>query len=98
MRGEGKGKEMRSSLVISNLYTYLTVLKCVNLQMQAEIEQFRVAGLQQEKDHHSCLRDIDKQQKQTESQAEDYENQASIISKILDEIKTGLEMIYFTGL
>lgn len=73
------------------------MLKCVNLQMQAEIEQFRVAGLQQEKDHRSCLRDIDRQQKQTESQAEDYENQASIISKILDEIKTGLETIYFTG-
>lgn len=70
-------------------------MKRVNLQTQAEIEQFRVAGLQQEKDHHTWLRDIDKQQNKTESQAEDYENQASIISKILDDIKTGLETIYF---
>ncbi|XP_071351437.1 coiled-coil domain-containing protein 114 [Trachinotus anak] len=59
-------------------------------QIQEEMEQFRVKGLQQEHDHHSLLRDIDEQQKEAESQAEDYENQASIISKILDEIKTGV--------
>ncbi|XP_068567821.1 coiled-coil domain-containing protein 114 [Cebidichthys violaceus] len=61
---------------------------------QAEIQQFRVAGLQQEQDHRSLLRDIDEQQKKSESQAEDYENQASIISKILDEIKTGVNSIF----
>ncbi|XP_044030136.1 coiled-coil domain-containing protein 114 isoform X2 [Siniperca chuatsi] len=66
-------------------------------QIQSETEQFRVAGLQQEQDHHSLLRDIDERQKKTESQAEDYENQASIISKILDEVKTGLAATYFTG-
>lgn len=76
----------------------MSVLKCVYLQIQAEIEQFRVAGLQQEQNHRSLLRDIDEQQKAAESQAEDYENQASIISKILDEIRTGLAAIYFTGL
>ncbi len=70
----------------------------MNLQIQAEIEQFRVEGLQKEQDHRSLLRDIDERQKETESQTEDYDNQASVISKILDEIKTGLGTIYFTGL
>ena len=65
----------------------------MHLQIQAETEQFRVAGLQQEQDHRSLLRDIDEQQKETQSQAEDYENQASIMSKILDEIKIGLQLI-----
>lgn len=76
----------------------MSMPKCVNLQTQAEIEQFRVASLQQEQDHRSLLRDIDEQQKETESQAEDYENQAGIMSKILDEVKTGLATIFFTGL
>ncbi|XP_032369378.1 coiled-coil domain-containing protein 114 isoform X2 [Etheostoma spectabile] len=63
-------------------------------QIQAETEQFRVAGLQQEQDHCSLLRDIDEQQKEIEFQAEDYENQASIMSKILDEIKKGVNSIF----
>ncbi|KAK5872650.1 hypothetical protein PBY51_013332 [Eleginops maclovinus] len=63
-------------------------------QTQAEIEQFGVASLQQEQDHRSLLRDIDEQQKETESQAEDYENQASIMGKILDQIKTGVNGIF----
>ncbi|XP_041815303.1 coiled-coil domain-containing protein 114 isoform X2 [Chelmon rostratus] len=63
-------------------------------QIQAEIEQFRVAGLQQEQDHHSLLTEIDKRQKESESQAEDYEKQASNISKILDEVKTGMNSIF----
>uniref|UniRef100_A0A3Q3WXD8 ODAD1 central coiled coil region domain-containing protein n=1 Tax=Mola mola TaxID=94237 RepID=A0A3Q3WXD8_MOLML len=63
-------------------------------QMQAETEQFRVAGLQQDEDHRSWLRDIDRQQKKTESQAEDYNNQASITSKILADVKTGVNSIF----
>ncbi|KAI3369946.1 hypothetical protein L3Q82_024753, partial [Scortum barcoo] len=63
-------------------------------QTQTEIEQFQAAGLQQEKDHHSLLSDIEEQQKETKSQAEDYDNQASIISKILDEVKTGVNSIF----
>lgn len=74
------------------------MLKCVNLQIQAETEQFRVAGLQQEQDHRSLLRDIEEQQNETLSQAEDFDNQASIISKILDEVKTGLATINFNFL
>ncbi|XP_068450833.1 coiled-coil domain-containing protein 114 isoform X2 [Clinocottus analis] len=61
---------------------------------QAEIQQFRVAGLQQEQDHRSLLRDIEEQQKVSESQAEDYESQGSIIRKILDQIKTGVNSIF----
>lgn len=60
------------------------------LQIQVEIEEFRVAGLQQEKDHQSLLKDIDEQRQETEFKADNYENQANITSKILDEVKTGL--------
>uniref|UniRef100_A0A3Q1JMF0 ODAD1 central coiled coil region domain-containing protein n=1 Tax=Anabas testudineus TaxID=64144 RepID=A0A3Q1JMF0_ANATE len=63
-------------------------------QIQGEMEQFRVEISQQEQDHGSLLRDIDEQQKETESQAEDYENEANIINKILDEIKTGVNSIF----
>ncbi|KAK1901325.1 Coiled-coil domain containing protein 114 [Dissostichus eleginoides] len=63
-------------------------------QTQEEIEKFGVASLQQEQDHRSLLTDIDEQQKETESQAEDYENQASIMSKILEQIKTGVNGIF----
>ncbi|TMS18821.1 Outer dynein arm protein 1 [Larimichthys crocea] len=54
-------------------------------QIQVEIEEFRVAGLQQEKDHQSLLKDIDEQRQETEFKADNYENQANITSKILDE-------------
>lgn len=77
---------------------YLSLLKCVNLQMQADMEQFQVAGLQKKNEHGGKLRDIKKQQGQTESQAEASENQAGVIGRILDDVKTGLEWIYFTRL
>uniref|UniRef100_A0A3P8S278 Outer dynein arm docking complex subunit 1 n=1 Tax=Amphiprion percula TaxID=161767 RepID=A0A3P8S278_AMPPE len=60
----------------------------ISQQIQEEMEQFRVRGLQQEQDHQSQLRDIDVKRKEIEPQAEDYENQGSSISKILDEIMT----------
>ncbi|XP_023153907.2 coiled-coil domain-containing protein 114 [Amphiprion ocellaris] len=63
-------------------------------QIQEEMEQFRVRGLQQEQDHQSQLRDIDVKRKEIEPQAEDYENQGSSISKILDEIMTGINSIF----
>lgn len=61
--------------------------------MEAEIEQFKEESSQQEKNNNSRLRNIYKQQKKTESQAEDYEQQTSVISKILDDVKAGMEMI-----
>ncbi|XP_047438619.1 coiled-coil domain-containing protein 114 isoform X2 [Mugil cephalus] len=63
-------------------------------QIQEEMEQFRAKGLQQEQEQLSVLTDIDKQQKETESQADDYENQANAMSKVLDEIKTGVNSIF----
>ncbi|CAN9506981.1 unnamed protein product [Ophioblennius macclurei] len=62
-------------------------------QINAEIEQIKVQRLQQEQSHCAQLRAVDQQRKETESQTEDYENQASIISNILDEIKTGVNSI-----
>ncbi|XP_039971974.1 coiled-coil domain-containing protein 114 [Xiphias gladius] len=59
-------------------------------QIQEEMGQFRVKGLQHEHNHCSFLREIDEQQKETESQAEACENKGSIIRKILQEIKTGV--------
>ncbi|KAG7493384.1 hypothetical protein JOB18_007570 [Solea senegalensis] len=62
--------------------------------MQEEMEHFRMKGLQQEHDHRSLLRDIDGQLKETESKADHYESKASIISKILDKIKTGVNSTF----
>lgn len=70
----------------------------MNLQMQAEMAQFRVTGLQKENERGGKLRDIKKQQDKTESRVEDFENQAGIIGSILEEVKTGLEWVYFTRL
>uniref|UniRef100_UPI003AAF5555 coiled-coil domain-containing protein 114 n=1 Tax=Centroberyx gerrardi TaxID=166262 RepID=UPI003AAF5555 len=63
-------------------------------QTQGEMEQFRVEGLQQEQDHRSLLRDIDEKQRETESQAGEYEKDASVVSKSLDQIKTGVNSIF----
>lgn len=70
----------------------LSVLKWFWVKMEAEIEQFKEESSQQEKNNNSRLGDIDKQQKQTESWAEDYEQQTSVINKILDNVRAG--MIY----
>ncbi|KAM9859329.1 coiled-coil domain-containing protein 114 [Aulostomus maculatus] len=63
-------------------------------QIQAEMEQFRARALQQEQDHQSSLRETEKQQKETDIQTEEYENQASAMSKILDQIKIGVSRIF----
>nr|XP_019956998.1 PREDICTED: coiled-coil domain-containing protein 114-like [Paralichthys olivaceus]XP_019956999.1 PREDICTED: coiled-coil domain-containing protein 114-like [Paralichthys olivaceus]XP_019957000.1 PREDICTED: coiled-coil domain-containing protein 114-like [Paralichthys olivaceus] len=65
-------------------------------KIQEEMENFRVKGLQQEHDHRSLLRDIDEQQKKTESRTDEYENQASIISNILDKSKAGVSSTFST--
>ncbi|XP_060897841.1 coiled-coil domain-containing protein 114 [Labrus mixtus] len=63
-------------------------------QIQSEIEQYGESSLQKERDHRSLLRGFDEKQKEIEYQAEDYENRAGIISKILDETKTGVNSIF----
>ncbi|XP_028301889.1 coiled-coil domain-containing protein 114 [Gouania willdenowi] len=59
-------------------------------QAQKEIEELRNKGLDREQDQRIMLRNIDEQRKETESQTKDYENQAIIRGKILDEVKTGV--------
>ncbi|KAK2861945.1 hypothetical protein Q5P01_001478 [Channa striata] len=63
-------------------------------EIKGEMEQFQLKSLQQEQDHRTLLKHISDQQKVTKSQAEDFENQANIISKILDEIKKGVNSIF----
>ncbi|XP_019748066.1 coiled-coil domain-containing protein 114 [Hippocampus comes] len=62
-------------------------------QIQREMEQFQMRGLRQEQDHHASLRDIDARQKDAESQTEDFENRAAVLSKVLEEVKTGVSCI-----
>lgn len=59
------------------------------LQIQAEIQHFRAKSLQKEKDHDSFLADMEEKQTKLQSQAEDYENQASMIDELLGNVKTG---------
>lgn len=59
------------------------------MQSQGEIEQLQVEDLQNEHDPDSLLKDSEEKEKM-ESQDEQYEKEANTISKILDQIKTGL--------
>lgn len=68
-------------------------LKWFYFKMMAEIEQFKEESSQQEKNNNSRLRDIDRQREKTESSAEDYERQTSVISKILDDVRAGRTVI-----
>ncbi|KAM9759780.1 coiled-coil domain-containing protein 114 isoform 2-T2 [Menidia menidia] len=63
-------------------------------QIQDEMEQFQGKSLQQEQHHSSLMKDIEEEQKEAESRAQDYEKKANIISKILDQIKTGVNSIF----
>ncbi|XP_020364630.1 coiled-coil domain-containing protein 114 isoform X1 [Oncorhynchus kisutch] len=63
-------------------------------QTQREMEQFNVRGQQQKQQHHALLRDIDQQQRDTVSQAHENEVLASAVSKILDQIKTGVNSVF----
>ncbi|XP_072239223.1 coiled-coil domain-containing protein 114 isoform X2 [Leuresthes tenuis] len=78
---------------VNELNNEAEALKDQISHIRDEMEQFRSKGLQREQDHRSLLRDIEVQQKETESKAWDFESKANIISKILDEIKTGVNSI-----
>uniref|UniRef100_A0A3Q2Z7Q0 Outer dynein arm docking complex subunit 1 n=1 Tax=Hippocampus comes TaxID=109280 RepID=A0A3Q2Z7Q0_HIPCM len=67
-------------------------------QIQREMEQFQMRGLRQEQDHHASLRDIDARQKDAESQTEDFENRAAVLSKVLEEVKTMEDSISDTNI
>ncbi|XP_072522401.1 coiled-coil domain-containing protein 114 isoform X2 [Salminus brasiliensis] len=59
-------------------------------QTKEEMERFRMEGLQQEKEHQAALKEVEEQKRVAEAQALEYEAQANDISKILDQIKTGV--------
>uniref|UniRef100_A0AAX7VLC8 ODAD1 central coiled coil region domain-containing protein n=1 Tax=Astatotilapia calliptera TaxID=8154 RepID=A0AAX7VLC8_ASTCA len=63
-------------------------------KIKQDMEQFRVKGLQQERQHQSLLQDIDEQLEGVLSQRKANENRASIISEILDKTKTGVNNIF----
>ncbi|XP_074529761.1 coiled-coil domain-containing protein 114 isoform X1 [Halichoeres trimaculatus] len=62
-------------------------------QIQLQIEQFGETALQQEQEHDTLMRKLDEKQKEIDFQTEDYEQRASIISKILEQIKTEVDSI-----
>ncbi|XP_047204068.1 coiled-coil domain-containing protein 114 isoform X1 [Girardinichthys multiradiatus] len=63
-------------------------------KIKEEMEKFQREALQQEQNHNSLLQDIKGKLKKTESQAETNENRAAVLSRILDEIKTGVNSIF----
>uniref|UniRef100_A0A3Q3FIR1 Outer dynein arm docking complex subunit 1 n=2 Tax=Kryptolebias marmoratus TaxID=37003 RepID=A0A3Q3FIR1_KRYMA len=63
-------------------------------QIQKVMERFQLEGLQREQHHRSLMSDVDERRKESESEAEIHENQASAISKILDGIKAGINSIF----
>ncbi|KAK7915878.1 hypothetical protein WMY93_011639 [Mugilogobius chulae] len=63
-------------------------------QIKEEMEQFRVEGLIHEENHGLLVKEIEDQQKDILSQAEEYETQADNISKTLDLVKTGVNNIF----
>uniref|UniRef100_A0A3B4AGY2 ODAD1 central coiled coil region domain-containing protein n=1 Tax=Periophthalmus magnuspinnatus TaxID=409849 RepID=A0A3B4AGY2_9GOBI len=57
-------------------------------QIEEEMEKFRVEGLLQEQNHSMLVQELDNQQKDILSQAEEYENKADNKRKTLDLVKT----------
>lgn len=70
--------------------TYSVSVLFVNLQIEAEIQHFQAKSLQKKKDHDSLLADIEEKQAKFQSQAEEYEKQAGMIDKLLENVKTGV--------
>ncbi|KAJ0023821.1 hypothetical protein NQD34_003720 [Periophthalmus magnuspinnatus] len=63
-------------------------------QIEEEMEKFRVEGLLQEQNHSMLVQELDNQQKDILSQAEEYENKADNKRKTLDLVKTGINNIF----
>ncbi|KAL2090794.1 hypothetical protein ACEWY4_013057 [Coilia grayii] len=58
-------------------------------QTKEELEQFCLAGQEQEREHQALLGEVEEQQREAQAQAQAHEAQANAVSKILDQIKTG---------
>ncbi|XP_076125301.1 coiled-coil domain-containing protein 114 [Alosa pseudoharengus] len=65
-------------------------------QTKEELEQFHLVGQQQEQEHHAMLRGVEEQQRGAQAQAQEHEAQANAVSKILDQIKTGVNNLFQT--
>ncbi|XP_076861674.1 coiled-coil domain-containing protein 114 isoform X2 [Brachyhypopomus gauderio] len=63
-------------------------------QIKEEMERLRVEGLRQAEEHHAARRQVEQQQREVETEALECESQASAISKVLDQIKTGVSRIF----
>ncbi|XP_051957757.1 coiled-coil domain-containing protein 114 isoform X2 [Xyrauchen texanus] len=63
-------------------------------QIGEEMKQFHMEGLQQEQKHQEDLKHVKNLQKECEKQAQQYKAQADDISKILDQIKTGMDSLF----
>ncbi|XP_073732443.1 coiled-coil domain-containing protein 114 isoform X4 [Misgurnus anguillicaudatus] len=61
-----------------------------------DIEQFRLEGLQREREYQAALKQIKDLQRERETQVHQYEAQADDISKTLDQIKTGVDSVFST--
>lgn len=64
------------------------VLKLLR-QVQREMEEFRAEGRMQEAKRHSHMRDFEAKLHEAESQAQAFESQATAVSKVLDQLKSG---------
>ncbi|XP_051529068.1 outer dynein arm-docking complex subunit 1-like [Myxocyprinus asiaticus] len=63
-------------------------------QIGEEMKQFHMEGLQQEQKYQEELKRVRNLQKECEKQAQQYKAQADDISKILDQIKTGMDSLF----
>ncbi|XP_051531728.1 coiled-coil domain-containing protein 63-like [Myxocyprinus asiaticus] len=63
-------------------------------QIGEEMNQFHSEGLQQEQKYQEDLKRVKDLQKECEKQAQQYKAQADDISKILDQIKTGVDSLF----
>ncbi|XP_064153992.1 outer dynein arm-docking complex subunit 1-like isoform X1 [Anguilla rostrata] len=63
-------------------------------QIQQEMAQFRQEGQRQERERGALLREIGEQQEETEKQTQAYEQRATVLAKILDQLKTGVSDVF----
>ncbi|XP_067287564.1 coiled-coil domain-containing protein 114 [Pseudorasbora parva] len=63
-------------------------------QIGEEIKQLNIKGVQKEQENQVALKEVMDQLQECKTQTQQYEAQAEDISKILDQIKTGIESVF----
>ncbi|KAJ8388986.1 hypothetical protein AAFF_G00125470 [Aldrovandia affinis] len=63
-------------------------------QIRQEMAQFRDEGQRQEEEHSALLREVGERQQEAEEQAQEYEQRATVVGKILDQLKTGVGSMF----